>query len=156
MESQKDILMENKYFTPDIEDIRVGYECEIYEQKSRKLIKDVGWHTVKVTLGNSEYGESVAINRILNYIKQNKLRTRYLNKEQIEAEGWIELISTTPITQEVESAPTWTFLSKEDCTMIFKVDCQHIQITKGSKTIFSGECKCINTLRYIEKLLNIK
>jgi hypothetical protein len=63
--------MENdKYFTPDIEDLRVGYECDLLGSKI--VIEDR--HDLDLSF-------------------DHPLRTPYLTKEQIEAEGWKETIS---------------------------------------------------------------
>src|SRR6187431_2955175 len=69
-----------KYFTPSIEDIRVGYECEllIFNWK-----KDKGeWIPTVLEITNFDH-ESEAWALSLNII-----RVPYLTKEQIEAEGW--------------------------------------------------------------------
>lgn len=175
--------MDNQYFTPSIEDIRVGYECEIYEQATTKLIKDIKWHLVKVVAGNPEYGEGAAFLKIPAYIKKEKIRVPYLTKEQIEAEGWI-------MKETVKSDNSYEFCSynvfvkptklKEDCMDCFEYSyrlfCEDLtpfgqsyyqdiiiekRTTGGfigvdkTQTSYSGQCKDINTFRYICKLLNI-
>ena len=73
--------MENnlKYFKPEISDIHVGYECEV-----AYLEKD-NWTPMKVR--HQEETEDF-IKAVFNY--NRRIRTPYLTKEQIEAEGWIE------------------------------------------------------------------
>lgn len=151
------MIMENKYFVPEISDLRVGYECEIYEQSTNKLIKKVEWHPVKVITGNSEYGKSVAINRIPNYLKQNKIRVPYLTKEAIESEGWLVNKNTDTYFTKYDT----------DCpekTLFLHVAYEHygvpVWVTIGYEDNdkddrFSGACPSINELSYIQKLLGI-
>ncbi len=145
--------MDNKYFTPDIEDIHIGYECEIYDQSTSKLIKKVEWHIVKTHLGNSEIGKNVAINQVLKYIKQNKLRVPYLTKEQIEAEGWVEMSPPIiSISREFRNIP----FIKDGYRLDYNLNSNQLAITVNDQFLFYGECPSINELRIICKLLNIK
>lgn len=66
--------MENNYYTPQIEDIRIGYECQ-------STIDNKNWYDFKFR--KFDFG-TLSI-ELLN----NIYRTPYLTKEQIEAEGWI-------------------------------------------------------------------
>lgn len=72
--------MENKqvYFTPSIEDMRVGYECE--------YVNNGIWMRCWVGSGSQEVTISDAI--LFTEIIPEHIRTPYLTKEQIEAEGW--------------------------------------------------------------------
>lgn len=155
--------MESKYFTPDIEDFHVGYECEIYDQSTSKLIKKVEWHTVKTHLGNSEIGKNVAINQVLKYIKQNKLRVPYLTKEQIEAEGWERLEFEREELYGYKKANYFLVFNEKVKTIniILQDPSKESEISWGLQTSperfkFFCECKSINELRTICKLLNIK
>ena len=77
--------MENKYFTPDVKDFHIGYECEINTSN--------GWKSGK-------FPEILELNSELDEFDKNSfmkaahaiLRVPYLTKEQIEAEGWKENI----------------------------------------------------------------
>lgn len=65
------MVQNNKYYTPEIEDLHKGYQCE-YMQGNQFLpfiIRDV--------------------NTSILAAKTGILRTPYLIKEQIEGEGWI-------------------------------------------------------------------
>ena len=75
--------MENKYYTPDIEDIRVGYECEIFNPAN----------TDPFILGHYyDSWDKITIHRVNMYdVGRKEFRTPYLTKEQIEAEGWIHI-----------------------------------------------------------------
>jgi len=65
----------NEYFVPDIEDFRFGYEFE----KNYSSSGD-GWYPTKIVAYLDFEGLDF-------YIQEGLLRTSYLTKEQIEAEG---------------------------------------------------------------------
>ena len=149
------MIMENKYFVPEISDLRVGYECEIYEQSTNKLIKKIDWHPVKVIIGNSKYGKSIAINRIPNYLKQDKIRVSYLTKEQIESEGW-KFNGTGFIGVDNKEIEVY---NKKNCELR-KYKNEFITIAQFIENqlidiLYKGTCKSINELRRIQKLLEI-
>lgn len=79
--------MENKYFTPDIEDIRVGYKCQVLWccKEPRP------WNNIKVTKEDYLNTTSLPIEEIISRLQYDvvEIRTPYLTKEQIEAEGWV-------------------------------------------------------------------
>jgi len=136
--------MENKYFTPDIEDICIGYEYEqLVTPLSESLSKsEPEWMKCK-------FPDPFTIDRILLlYERKEQLRVPYLTKEQIEAEGWkfdynlgdfdyyIKIVNDTEYELE--------FCYKE-----------RININRYKFTLYHGECKDINTFRKIIKLLKI-
>lgn len=122
-----------KYFTPDIEDIRVGYECET------RVGPYPYWVKTKVEMASD-----------FEYIidKDWEVRVPYLSKEQIEAEGWEEKGSN------MWKNGYWLMagIVKDDSGI--KSRSIHITDYNGD-TYFLGECKDINTFRYICKLLHI-
>lgn len=158
-------MEELKYYIPEIEDIKVGYECEIYEQSTTKLIKDIKWHSVKVTIGNSEYGETLAINRVPNYLKQSKIRTSYLTKEQIEKEGWkIQNVLIedddgndmfcTGFVKDIDENRWYELVFQEDKTFI-QYKWYRNSVTQLCRPIFYGKIKSINEFRTLCKWLGI-
>jgi hypothetical protein len=109
-------------------------------------------------------------------IKKGFVRVPYLTKEQIEGEGWEQiggglsdngLVATSgdrPLTREEEMTMkygmggvfgvwqkgTWRF------THYWQKEPSTIEMVREDGTIvYLGECKDINTFRYICKLLNI-
>jgi len=134
----------NKYFIPDITDLRVGYACE---------------HT---SAGNFLNGEIIVdklteldVARYLDWSLTSNLedmiRVSYLTKEQIEAEGWKEISKYN--YEKINSNIT-----------AYYGDDHYLWIMHPGKTIlgedylansFKGECKSINEFRYICKLLKI-
>ena len=143
MENNYELIGEDKhkspiYFVPDIEDIRVGYECEIKPTGSEEL----DWMPYVIN-GDTAF----------KYYKTKgkgatSIRVPYLTKEQIEAEGWVfDKIYLGDVYYKRLGYSMCHFLSQK-----------RISITRESSDTkwYMGECKDINTFRYICKLLNIK
>ena len=130
--------MEQKYFTPDITDIRVGYEFEW----KRYSFDD--WNKTTITENDYVmYGQDpeCEISEIASSFKKGDVRTPYLTREQIEAEGW-EVFDNISYRKG-----SWHF------TLGFPLI--SINNFKGFGC-FSGSCPSINELRLIQKLLNIQ
>lgn len=76
----------NKYYTPKITDIRIGYECEVnwsrgyseeFEPLNTSLKAEEGVYDPKL--------DDIVIAHDDGYAE---FRTKYLSKEDIESEGW--------------------------------------------------------------------
>lgn len=151
---------DNQYFTPNIEDIRVGYECELLDASPPE--DDWKIHII------SKFDRFEFLNK---WIENKEIRVPYLTKEQIEAEGWKMLEDKSPFTSKPYK---YRKIIGEKETGIFNED--HIYTleyygigntnliihlewesswNRYSGNIFYGTCKDINTFRYICKLLNI-
>ena len=91
-----------KYYTPKLEELHVGFECEILDQSSTKLINDRKWHTVSVSPNNNELGISVAFNRIPQLLKRDEIRVKYLDTEDLESLGWIQKLNKYVIDKSTE------------------------------------------------------
>lgn len=129
-----------EYFTPEIEDIRVGYECEI--NKSLFAGISEGWQ--KFVFIKFEQLDIVNINGLKAF------RVPHLTKEQIEAEGW-EYIAATDLEATKYIKDKYYIRMLGDNRLNIRIDMKdgpHIMI-------YQGECKDINTFRYICKLLGI-
>ena len=63
-----------EYFTPTIKELHVGYQCELY-------CKDEGWVPCTMSVSTLEDVDD----------GWEQIRTPFLTKEQIEAEGWEEV-----------------------------------------------------------------
>ena len=127
------------YFTPHIEDIRVSYEYE-YSLGTN----DGPWNKVIIKSG---LDIDDFINDKSNNIPQ---RVPYLTKEQIEAEGWrLAVGEDYHVTLFRMGKYTLGYNWEKETLKIvtFEANCN---------ILYNGECKDINTLRYITKLLNIK
>ena len=75
-------MKENKYYTPEIDEFFVGFEFEeLFKQKWNRLIpppKDSPNEWVKLKLDTSH-----SISRIISKIKQDKVRVKYLDKQDL-------------------------------------------------------------------------
>lgn len=125
-----------KYFQPEISDIRVGYEAEFDLAGFGKE----GWQFVKFQ------GVDKAVRC---YHEKGLYRVPYLTQEQIEAEGW---------RVSVGKDFRVTLFRKDNYTLGYNWEEKSIKIVtfgENSHTLYNGECKDINTFRYITKLLGI-
>lgn len=124
----------NEFYTPDISDIRIGYECELYDDDDRD------WTFIKV-INQSD---------LLNVTGLDlQLRVAYLTKEAIEAEGW---------TSDEEGTENFFIYKNNYRYYLFWYPVQNrVEFGDEENEIgFAGECKSINEFRYICYLLNIK
>jgi hypothetical protein len=143
--------MENKYFTPDIENIHAGYECEllIYDKWEPNTIKPY-----------------TALKSVVKCIKDKVIRVPYLTKEQIEAEGWIYVKNTNTIDVDIchifnknNYMLGWFPLINKIAVLVRDpskaLDKNGILIQYNNTERYTGECKDINTFKKITKLLGI-
>ena len=141
--------MENKYFTPDISDIHVGYElewkCQIRKQDWEVTICDSD--LISIIYDQYEHADDEE-----PFNKQ--FRVPYLTKEQIETEGW-EFIKHHAGTEHCD-------FEKNEYSLAVDFNFRgniHLRIYDGEQdnefNYFSGKCKDINTFRKICKLLEI-
>ena len=141
--------MDDKYFVPDIEDIRIGYEGEInwnraYEDK---------FVPFKIKIQDNDGTYTNEISDIIDALDDGyaEARTPYLTKEQIEAEGWKE---TSKYNYEKVDSNITAYYGNDHYLWIM-----HSGITVNGEEYkansFKGECKSINEFRYICKLLKI-
>ena len=133
--------MENKYFTPDIEDLCVGYECEYNFAKAYTN----EFNFVKIGYKDNE-GYTNELSDMIHLIDDGAaaIRVPYLTKEQIEAEGWKFDYNLADFDYYIKNNYELEFCYK-----------QRININQGKTTLYHGECKDINTFRKICKLLGI-
>ena len=151
----------NKYYVPQIEDIKVGYELQYHNWGMDELgVKELNfnkWETCILDEGNVE--------TFMKYGIRGGVRVSYLTKEQIEAEGWV-FITTNHICNwyKIEFR-NW----KGEPSDFYKYPIYGMQLIHDlelnkisiyfdfgeDSCVFEGECKSINELRYISKLLNI-
>lgn len=130
-----------EYYTPDIEDIHIGYECE-RESNYGRWYKDI-IEEIQLTSSDNPF------QKIISDVANKALRVPYLNAEQLEKEGW-KLDFSRYVTPGV-------VLCKGDYTVwIWSGDIKLIWIRgKNDESLFKGECKSINEFRKICKMLNI-
>jgi len=146
------------YYTPDIEDIRVGYEAEVNWEFYRnsdgtKSSHLNGWKPV-IFKGVDE--------AVRKYHEMGMYRVPYLTKEQIEAEGW-EKDTNHPLYKGLlkfknSNGTYWVRMSdnnKIDIICYTSTEGKDIWTLQKRSVIFEGYCPSINEFRYITKLLKI-
>jgi len=133
-----------QYYTPEIEDFRVGYEYERLNDKTwnKETLESHMLYTPNI-------GEACdsEITEILRDLHDNKIRVPYLTKEQIKAEGW-EL--------RTEGYSRNFYEKGEESLLVHHVGHWIIITDLSEEQIYKGDCKSINEFRTIMKLLNIK
>lgn len=138
------------YFTPSIEDIRVGYELEYYTKRffSTGEVKET-WTPVVV--------RTPTVPLYIGEVMKKTARVPYLTKEQIEAEGW-------ELTAAHDNKTLQYNYRKGDVDLYFRPDRRQVFLnrldysrTGRHDTDFTLVLKdiSINELRYICKLLGI-
>ena len=147
--------MENKYFTPNIEDMCIGYEYEIF-QKGKPYDPNV-MHFMpqpeEDTWIKMIYPDAFLGYNLKRMFEIYQIRVPYLTKEQIEAERWEEM--NAPIMSIGYGFLYIPFL-KNNCRLDYNYTTNILNIKKDDVTnLYYGECKDINTFRKIIKLLGI-
>ncbi len=150
--------MENQYFTPNIEDIRIGYECELRgiefhpsnDPYETDTLSEEDTELFKNTIAKKEDFH------MFTWISSNRIRTPFLTKEQIEKEGWGVLSERTIFS---ESKDLYTgYYRKYEYELYYNYETKILSIYKGMRIplICDVKCKDINTLRYMMKIFNIE
>lgn len=128
-------MEDNKYYTPDIEDLYIGYRCETYNAMNGEWVTD--------TLNGYNIQELyMTIESVLSvYIK-----TKYLDKEDIESLGWVWS----------EQHGWYTFGENQEWLMVIGTTVPlWVNVWNDQGGWYQGECKSINELRKLIKWLNI-
>lgn len=129
----------SNYYTPDISELFYGYECESLNGHWGKGADRKPWFEKYVV------GQDLA--------DYKEIRTLYLTKEQIEAEGWSHYAHVNGRDEYQKG----DFL----CTTYSNLNpytgriCIRSRDNKGD-TLFTGQCKSINEFRRICKLVGIE
>lgn len=143
-------MNDDKYFIPDIEDIRVGYEYEFNEEGLQLVIVNFSNNDPPQSIGEIKELWEKRIFRgndwdimfpITEGLKANRIRTPYLSQEQIENEGW-KLEGSV-----IRKGSFEVYIDSNKHTAVI--------YNYNGMCYFQGECKSINEFRYICKLLKI-
>ncbi len=155
----------NKYYTPKITDIRIGYECEVnwsrgyseeFEPLNTSLKDEEGVYDPNLDDTVIAYDDGYA-----------EFRTKYLSKEDIESEGWIFKSKTVDLwfESDLEKAISLQDFYGCKCYKLYlnyglhdhklkiKGDFMGGSTFDESDTLFEGKCLSINEFRYITKEL---
>lgn len=148
---------QKRYFTPSIEDIHVGYECEVLHENhsmaASNSIYRCEWRPATLTATD-----------IYNLREHpDRIRVPYLSKEQVEREGWTYQGAKSyyllgySVDQGFHNAFEKGHYIIQGRSLFGG---HHLKIffdgdQEGATCVYEGECKDINTFRYICKLLGI-
>jgi hypothetical protein len=138
-----------KYFTPELEDLHLGYECEFSESEEFEF-ELTNLDADELNFLTKHLYERGELEGLPDYI-----RVPYLTKEQIESEGWV-------FSKEINDGYIFNNLEK-NYMMGYNVNTKEITILTRdpshkhyyAQSSFKGNCKCINEFRKIIKLLGI-
>jgi hypothetical protein len=137
----------NKYYVPEIEEFHVGFECELHMSISTNFCR-----SNKETWNKMIMHETDILYNIKNYTDKDKIRVKFLDREDIESEGW-ELYSKGNINFFTFRKPTNDFIQI------------HVKFGEVSKISFSTRdglesmdfiIKNKSELRKLMKQLNIE
>ena len=78
--------MENNYYTPELSDLYIGYECEV------KIGEE--WEKTNLT-------DSIQFPHVELRLSQGRLRTPYLTKEQMPHGGYTETFDANKVTRRM-------------------------------------------------------
>lgn len=156
--------MESKYYTPDISDLFLGYECEKIERDYSRHISihinsedpkdwDSAWGKIyQSDLFNSKpyilkQEDIIEFLGLAKGFHRSQIRTPYLTREQIEKDGW----SFNKDNYGSLEFSNWDYeMSYRSVTRILNI------IKGGSKPpteLYYGKCPSINEFRKICKLV---
>lgn len=123
---------QNKYYTPDISELHVGYECEFNDQEN--------WETFTI----NDRSTLFVILRDMEINEESPIRTKYLDKSNVESLGWVYSEKyKNYCLKEVYKLSWWNLSDKW-------------AISYYNEIIYIGNIKSINELRKIMQWLNIK
>lgn len=138
-------MEKEKYFVPEISDLRIGYECEA----------DISFYTnAPKPTWNKNIFTGVG-QEIIKYHAWGMYRTKYLTKAQIESEGW-KFNGTGVIGADNKEIEVYN--QKNYGLRKYKNEFITIAQFKENQLmdiLYKGSCKSINELRQIQKLLEI-
>lgn len=137
--------MNNKYFTPDLEDLFIGYETTIFtpSEFEQPYYKDI-------ILSKNDLIEIFTFNGDLRNgqgIPLDFLKTSYLTKEDIEKGGW----------ENTYKNFSDFYFEKENYRLLYDFNALDLKVFKNiiSEVIFDGKIKCVNEFRKLIKMLEI-
>ena len=131
------MVEKEEYFTPSIEELFVGYKCQIY------IIELNFWEEFIIT-------EDYSFSGLSEFIKYKEICTPYLTKEQIELEGFkcfhdnvFELFFRS------NEENNWIQISYDLELHIMEIErlSYTTPTTTNTKTLFIGNIKSINEFR---------
>jgi len=131
------------YYTPEIEDLHVGYEFQFAPSNSED---NYNWKDGVIQApGANQY--------LLERLEKGRMRTPYLTKEQIEKEGWEVTIGHWTSFKKNRYFGIW--LGDKICINLNDVLDDNFTEATSNGRLYYGKCPSINEFRKICKLLGI-
>lgn len=148
-------MINREYYTPKIEDLFVGYECE-YRAKSYQSKDKTEWHPWKEIVCEESFMARGCSESY--YPSDIEIRTKYLDKEDIESLGF----KYDEKKEEFISNKTYLGIGIGDDKKIHIFYDEYRRLTiyyqenRGEvHVVFDGKCTSINELKKIMSYLNI-
>ncbi len=135
---------EQKYYVPEIEEFRFGFEYEIFEDFDHLPKKQ--WH-------KQVYGENGTNPENMDFVSENRLkdfRVPFLSHQDIEECGWGNYAAP-----QGEYDHTWT-KGNYELKSWFNNEVPTVRISQQRVMIFHGKIKNKNELQSVMKMLEIK
>jgi len=143
--------MKNKYYTPEIEEFHVGFECEIQSSwgMQKGIYPSILREDTLTGFQLQKIGETETLKKVISGI-----RVKYLDKKDIESLGF-SYYKTHPGMEQME-------FDKGEYELTYDPNFkgkQWLRINlegEGDVTLFSGSIKNLSELKILLKQLNIK
>jgi hypothetical protein len=143
--------MKNKYYTPEIEEFHVGFECEIQSSwgMQKGIYPSILREDTLTGFQLQKIGETETLKKVISGI-----RVKYLDKKDIESLGF-SYYKTHPGMEQME-------FDKGEYELTYDPNFkgrQWLRINlegEGGVTLFSGSIKNKSELKKLLKQLNIK
>lgn len=145
----------DKYYTPNVEELFVGYECFWIKDPSKEAILD-NLIPIKFTAKSLAF----AIFSPVNWEREETTElspnlgsyyTLLLSKEDIIKCNWQQL----GLFKAIKEDESFINFNKAEFLLKWYVNINFTEIYEAEDCIFAGELKSINELRTIQKYLNI-
>lgn len=131
---------QNKYFTPEYNELVLGDKIQC-------------WHSIDIQRWEDDIFQGWEIDCFKEYIALGAVRVKYLDKSDIESLGWKWFTNASygEDYEMINNGKRYVLSQIENTQEIY------VYLIEKSEncTIFNGQCKSINELRIIHKLLQI-
>lgn len=136
-------MIDQQYFVPGISDLRIGDYIEIVNSKGKWITGEFP-NVVRQVSSLDQYADDIMA------FAHTLYRLPYLTQEQLESEGWVYSHTIGRSVRFLYRGYKLQFSVENNDYKVF------ITNNYNRYIVFNGQCRDINTLRYIQKLLNIK
>ena len=149
--------MDSQYYTPDVSEFFVGFE---YEEKSSGLwTKQVYNDKSPILTGQWFDGHTYMYNTIEQYIQQEIIRVKYLDREDIESLGFFYYRGVKETgSQGMLLSNKLTFTKKKNFYLVFDTVNREVIIEKltSNEQFFKGFIKNKSQLVKVLEMLDIE